>query len=151
MSLTSLAASPKRNTLRAEISKQIECILGFQSGRLARGVAVAAFLALPKIGEFELGAYSNVALHRHRQPAGLDPEKLKAEARASWMLAGFERLVKVLPVSRHDAALDPDAQYPPGSGAPQWIATAPIPAKVVAVVFGYPSERYIPASPLGAK
>ena len=63
----------------------------------------------------------------------------------TWATAGFERLVKVLPALRHDPALNPDIQYPPGHGAPQWVAKTSLRGKVVGVVTGYPNGRYVAA------
>ena len=124
---------------------EIERTLGFHSGRLANGIAVVAPQELPDLSKFDLAAYSQVATHRFQTPTGLNIEKLKIEARASWTITGFERVVKVLPVTRHNASLDPDVQYPPGQGAPQWISRVPLKAKVVAVVTAYPNGRYQPA------
>jgi hypothetical protein len=121
---------------------EIESILGFQPRRFAAGITVAVLMQLPALDQFDLGAYSNVAVHRHRVPEGLDIGVLKANARESWALYGFERLVKVLPAQRHNPNLDPDTQYPPGEGVPQWISRVSLRAKVVAVVTDYPNGRY---------
>lgn len=124
---------------------EIEHILGFHAGRLSAGMAVIALLELPGIQQFELGAYSNVATHRHRPPEGLNLAKVKENARATWTTFGFERLVKVRPQAAHDPGLNPDIQYPPGRGAPQWIVTSPVRGRVVALVAGYPEARYFAA------
>lgn len=124
---------------------EIENILGFRAGRLSGGVAVAVLLELPGLQQFELAGYSQVATHRRGPVEGLNIEKLKAAARETWTTAGFERLVKVLPAIRHDPAMNPDIQYPPGRGVPQWIATVSVRATVVAVVAEYPLGRYIAA------
>lgn len=97
---------------------EIEKILGFHSGRLSGGITVVAMIELPGVQQFDVASYSNVATHRHRIPKGLDIEKIKAEAVKTWATTGFERLVKVLPALRHDPAMNPDIQYPPGHGAP---------------------------------
>ena len=120
----------------------IERILGFHQGRFTGGIAVAALLELPDMQQFELAGYSQVATHRHQVPEGLDIEKIKANAMATWSTVGFERLVKVLPALRHDPNLNPDVQYPPGLGVPQWIATVPLQARVAGVVTVYPNGRY---------
>lgn len=122
---------------------EIEKILGFHSGRLSGGITVVALTQLPAVQNFELAAYSNVATHRYQTPAGLNLEKLKEEAKKTWAVTGSERLVKVLPAVRHDRNLDPDIQYPPGQGAPQWVVKTPLPGKVVGVVTVYPSGRYV--------
>jgi hypothetical protein len=112
-------------------------------------MAVAALLDLPGTHQFEPAAYSNVAKHRFRTPQDLNIEKLKAEARDGWAIAGGNRLVKVLPAVGHNTAMPDELQYPPGEGAPQWILEVPMRAKVVAVVTGYPQGRYRPAEAAG--
>ena len=77
--------------------REVEDILGFHAGRLAQGMIVAALLDLPRLDQFELAAYSNVATHRHVTPGGLDITRVKMNAMASWAVSGFDRLVKVLP------------------------------------------------------
>jgi hypothetical protein len=77
---------------------EIEKILGFHAGRLSGGISVVALTELPSLQQFDLAAYSNVAAHRHQTPVGLDIDKIKADAKASWAITGFERLVKVRPV-----------------------------------------------------
>ena len=124
---------------------EIEKILGFHRGRLSGGIAVVVLTELPDIEEFDLAAYSNVATHRHKTPGGLNIEKIKANAKATWTTIGFERLVKVLPALRHDPAMNPDIQYPPGYGAPQWIAKVSLRGRVVAVITDYPNGRYLAA------
>ena len=124
---------------------EIERILGFRAGRLAHGMVVVALMELPAMDQFELAAYSNVATHRFKTPTDLNIEKIKAEAKASWATSGFERVVKVLPGTAHDPAMNPDVQYPPGQGAPQWISKVKLAAKVVGAVSGYPEARYVAA------
>jgi hypothetical protein len=124
---------------------EIEKILGFHRGRLASGIAVVVLSELPDLQSFDLAAYSNVATHRLQTPAGLDLQKVKANAKASWTLTGFERLVKVLSALRHAPDMHPDLQYPPGHGAPQWIAKVPLRGTVVAVVTDYPNGLYLAA------
>lgn len=124
---------------------EIERILGFHARRLSAGIAVVALLDLPGIQQFDLAAYSNVATHRMVMPEGLNLEKLKSNAKAAWTTTGFERVVKVLPATRHDPLMNPDMQYPPGRGAPQWIANVKLQAKVVGLVTAYPGGRYVAA------
>ena len=124
---------------------EIEKILGYQAGRFSGGIAVVALLQLPELHQFELAAYSNVATHRLKVPPGLNIQKLKTEAKATWSTTGFERLVKVLPAQRHNPGMNPDIQYPPRQGAPQWISAVPLPGKVVGVVTEYPNGRYVAA------
>ena len=120
----------------------IESILGFRAGRFSAGIAVVALTQLPTLQHFELGAYSNVATHHPLSTLGFNVDKLKVHASSTWSIAGPDRLVKVIPSLGHDRTMNPDVQYPPGRGAPQWIATAPILAKVIAIVSGYPNGRY---------
>ena len=124
---------------------EIEKILGFHHGRLLSGIAVVALTELPALQSFDLAAYSHIATHRLKAPTGLDIEKLKTQVRATWTTSGFERLVKVLPATRHDPNMNPDLQYPPGQGAPQWIAKTPLRGIVVAIVTSYPNGYYVPA------
>lgn len=133
----------KEKFIRGRTLADIERSLGFSAGRLREGMAVAALRRLPEPDQFQLAGYSNVATHRHVTPTGLDIERLKATALASWSIVGPERLVKVLPAIRHNPSLEPDLQYPPGDGVPQWIVTPQIDAIVVAVVNGYPNSRFL--------
>jgi hypothetical protein len=107
---------------------------------------VAALVELPGMQQFELAGYSQVATHRHQAPEGLEIEKIKANAMATWSTVGFERLVKVLPALRHDPNLSPDIQYPPGLGVPQWISTVALQALVAGIVTAYPDGRYLAAA-----
>ena len=124
---------------------QIEKILGFHGGRLSQGMTVVGLVRLPAMSEFKVAGYTNVATHRQATPGGLDVEKIKAIARGSWATSGTARLVKVFPTIRNDPSMDPDIQYPPGQGAPQWILSSQVAGKVLAVVTGYPDAR-LPAS-----
>jgi hypothetical protein len=128
---------------------EIERNLGFRAGRLAHGMTVVTLLELPSITEFGLAAYSNVPTHRFVTPSNPNIDKLKANARASWALVGFERLVRVLPAARHNPAVAADIQYPPGQGVPQWIARRPLCGRVVAILTEYPNARYVAASVAG--
>ena len=124
---------------------EIEKILGFHNGRLSSGITVVALTELPGIQDFDVASYSNIATHRHQVPAGVDIQRIKAEAMKTWATVGFERLIKVLPALRHNQALNPDIQYPPGQGVPQWVAKTSLRGKVVGVVTGYPNGRYVAA------
>lgn len=53
---------------------------------------------------------------------------------------------KILGFHRHDPNMNPDIQYPPGYGAPQWIAKVPWRGRVVAVVTDYPNGRCVAAA-----
>ena len=135
----------KEKFIAGRVLAEIERILGFHRGRLTEGIAVVVLTELPDAQGFDLAAYSNVAAHRYKTPEGLNIEKIKANAKATWATIGFERLVKVLPARRHDPNMNPDIQYPPGYGAPQWIAKVPLRGRVVAVITDYPNGRYVAA------
>lgn len=122
----------------------VERTLGFHSGRLAKGARFLALTTLPRLDQFELAAYSMVASHRFISPEGLDINRLKQAALDYWTLIGPNRPVKVHPFIPHDDRLEPDIQYPPGLGAPQWRLIVPLPAVVVDVVMNYPSGSYRP-------
>ena len=113
--------------------QQIESLLGFHPGRLARGASFAALDRLPSINEFETAGYSQVAAHRHRPPTDLDPVGLRRLAMSVWAAAGPDRLVKVVASTPHDFAMSDDSQYPPGQGVPQWRIVLPITGTVAAV------------------
>ena len=116
---------------------ELERILGFQTGRLDKGIVVAALTQLPAAHQFELLGYSQVAEHKHSPDAtkGLDVKKLKEIVlKEAFTLFGYKRLVKVMANQSHNDQLDNDAQYPPGQGVPQWKLISLVDAKVVAIV-----------------
>jgi hypothetical protein len=121
---------------------EIEDILGYRRGRFAMGVVVLRPNRLPLASEFVLAAYSMVAEHHYSQPSGLNIDKLKQLAIASWAHSGPESLVKVWPNIPHNPGLEPDMQYPPGRGAPQWKLIAKIDSIVVDIAEQYPDGRY---------
>jgi len=118
---------------------------GVHSGRLASGIVVAALQELPVPPDFNWAASSQVAGHRFHRPAGVNVDKVKADARSSGATTGLERVVKVLPVTRHHAGLDSDVQNPPGQGAAQGISRVPLKAGVIGTVAAYRNGRYQPA------
>jgi hypothetical protein len=121
---------------------QIEKLLGFHEGRLAKGGVVLALVQLPQMQQFDVAGYSNVALHRWSLPSGLDRDVLKANARRQWAVTGPDRLVKVRPTIGHDSSLRPDFQYPHANGVPQWIVKVPLSAKVTGILSDYPEGLY---------
>lgn len=135
----------KEKFLRGRTLEQIEELIGFHKGRLLKGMTVVALNRQPQPDEFELASYTQIATHRFQQPTGLDIGKIKQMAHSSWSVTGMERLVKILPTIRHDSSMDPDLQYPPGKGVPQWVVKVPVPGTIVAEVTGYPSGRYQPS------
>ena len=124
---------------------EIERLLGFQPGRLSQGATFIKLTELPKAGQFNLAGYSMTAEHRHATPRGLDVVKLKSLAFAQWTLSGRDRLIKVVPAIAHDRLMDPDEQYPPGEGVPQWKLLDPMSGVIVAQP-KTSSEKYIPSN-----
>lgn len=115
---------------------ELESILGFQKGRLDKGMVVAALIQLPSVKQFELLGYSQVASHKFGNDAtkGLDVDKLKEMVmKDTFTLTGFKRLVKVMANTTHNDQLDNDLQYPSGLGVPQWKLTGRLLARVVAI------------------
>jgi hypothetical protein len=128
--------------IQGQTLSEIEHRLGFRSGRFAQGVAVVYFLELPTIDQFDVAGYTNVASHRFRVPEGLNMEKLKKEAMATWKTEGMNRLVKVIPVQHPEPTAGLDGNYPPGDGVPQWICKVKLRAEVASYLSRYPVERY---------
>lgn len=117
----------------------LERILGFHAGRFSNGVWVMKLDRLPLIAEFEVKGYSMVAEHRFAEPSNLNMSRVKQNALESWKTSGPDSLVKIRPEMAHEAGMEPDVQYPPGLGAPQWKLIAPLPATVIAHVTVYPN------------
>lgn len=126
---------------------QVEKILGFHTGRFSQGITVVALLQIPALDQFDIAGYTNVATHRLKTPSSVDVPKLKAIAKGTWTATGLNRLLKVFPTTRHDPSVNPDVQYPPGQGVPQWVLTGQHFGKVLAVVTGYPDARLPPSRP----
>lgn len=127
--------------IKGKTMPELERILGFQKGRLHKGVVVAVLIQMPTIHQFELLGYSQVAEHRFGGTAGLDANKLKEMVlKEAFTLAGPKRLVKVIANTPHSDLLDNDTQYPPGLGVPQWKLTSRVSARVIDIVL--PEEVY---------
>jgi hypothetical protein len=122
--------------------RELEKALGYNPGRFSKGIIVLNLLQMPSKQDFSLAGYSNVAGHRWKEPTDLDVEKLKANAMQEWKLSGQDRLVKIWPNIPHDPSFDPDFQYPPGGGVPQWKSKVSLPAKVSGIVTQYPNGYY---------
>ena len=128
--------------LKGRTLAELESILGYHQGRLSTGMTVVALLQIPGPNDFKLLGYSQVAEHRFNMPSQLDVDKLKQLVmNTAFALDGPNRLVKVLPNTRHNNDLSDDDQYPSGQGIPQWKLTSRIPSRVVAIV--NPGERYV--------
>jgi len=122
---------------------ELERLLGFQKGRLEKGIVVAALLQLPTFHQYELLGYSQVAAHQFNRTVtkGLEVNKLKEMVVSEiFTLSGSKRLVKIMANQPHNDRLGNDTQYPPGQGVPQWKLTTPLFAQVIAVVL--PGKTY---------
>lgn len=149
--MTSFSLEPIRGCITQEryikgkTLKELEDILGYKAGFLERGMRVVALLRLPRIDEFELLGYSQVAEHRVSKAgqSGLDINKIKEIVlRDTFTLVGSKRLVKVIPTVKPVLSGDNDKDFPPGAGVPQWLIkrTCSIPGIVLAEVL--PGEVY---------
>jgi len=127
----------KQKYLAGRSLLELESLLGFHAGRLATGATIAALDRFPQAREFETRGYSQVADHRHATPPGLDMAVIKRLAMAAWAPGGPDRLVRVIAVTKHNADMEDDDQYPPGKGVPQWKLVESIPATVIAVLGGH--------------
>jgi hypothetical protein len=134
----------KEKFIRGRALADLEKLLGFSAGRLRQGIGVIRPCRLPAATEFDLGGYTQVAIHRHETPRGVVPAVLRQNAHDSWTLRGPESLVKIVAFTPHNPELSDDFQYPPGGGIPQWVVKplARVPGVVVALVTGYPGGRW---------
>lgn len=122
---------------------QLEQILGFRSGRLSKGAFIGTLHRLPEPHEFELLGYSNVAEHHFKKPENLDILKLKKLARSTWSALGENQPVKIFPVSEKFSP-DPDLEYPPGWGVPQWKLISLMKFEIVAYIEGNQVAKWAP-------
>jgi hypothetical protein len=123
---------------------ELERLLGFEKGRLDKGIVVATLIQLPNINQFQLLGYTQVAEHKFKStdPEKLDVNKLKEMVmKEAFTLVGNKRLVKVIANTPHNAKIDNDTQYPPGQGIPQWKLISIIPARVTGIVL--PGKSYM--------
>jgi hypothetical protein len=148
--------------IRDKSLAEIERILGFQSGRFLKGVAIYALTQLPKPSQFQFAGYTQVADHRLAQAYGntslsapakgesrqdFDKRILKIKTNIIsnvWATAGSDRLVKLRPLIEHNQNMSSDEQYPPGAGVPQWKLIDGVSARLVCILEKYPSEFYRP-------
>lgn len=110
------------NSIWGSVS-EVEKRLGFHPGRLRQGFFVARLTRLPSIDEFNLGGYTNVSMHRFDAAHKLKEEEIKAlkpKALRAMSDIGARNLIKIIPVIQHNANMDDDQQYPPGTGVQQW-------------------------------
>jgi hypothetical protein len=159
MSITGLYSGcfTKQIYLQGKTLPEIERILGFHAGRLSQGAKFVVATQLPGIDDFDLAGYTQVAGHHTtavygniNSPAGNNAANAyriqKQNAMRSWGLTGTDRLVKVLPAIGHDKDMNPDKQYPPGQGVPQWIVKweRKINCREICEVKDYFNGRFVP-------
>lgn len=129
------------NALILADNRQTERNLGFHPGRLSKGYSILVLKALPLQDAFEfdgttLRSGGRVGLPGATEAADrLRPrvhdqilnergaggyKALQSHVLRQIAVSGRMRLVKVLPDMRHNAALEPDVQYPAGGGFLQW-------------------------------
>jgi hypothetical protein len=125
---------------------ETEAGLGFQRGRLAQGYWIVVLKQLPRPDQFtfdgttlnsggRLGLPVRIEaadklrpkvhdqiLARHGTAGYAD---LQARVLRDVRVQGEQRIAKVLPGTRHDAAMAPSVQYPAGGGGLQWSITPP--------------------------
>jgi hypothetical protein len=139
----------------ARSAADIEKSLGFARGRLAAGWAVLVLtqpltpddfqfsgLTLRSGGRLGLPADDPVADRARRHVTEEMLATYGASGYASMQQAalrgvaitGPDRLVKVLPETRHDPSLPPSAQYPMGGGGLQWTLKRPCGFRVAMLV-----------------
>lgn len=141
-SLINLRGDITTNTwVGARSARALEQSLGYGPGRLAAGWSILvmreklapsdfkfAGLTLRSGGRYGLPANDAAAdkLRPHvydemlREYGADHVEKLKAKFLAQAAYQGPNRIVKVLPVTRHSDAIPPNEQYPMGAGGGQW-------------------------------
>ncbi len=140
--------------MRGVSSSEVEKRLGYRQGRLAGGWTLLFMLSKPFPGEFQFRGYSQTSggvsmghLANPKDPRnseqkliddGFDMKSLKGRIiNETFKTAGAERLAKVIPKNGEFG----DADYPPGSGIPQWTLTKEKAFKVAAIIM--PGEKYM--------
>lgn len=140
-------------------SDQLEDLIGYHRGRLARGWSLLLLKETVAPSEIVLAGYSHFSGGRIGGPqegltretvethaAGfLDMGRVKQSLAESFVIEGPQRIVKVIPATGHDPAMAEPDQYPVGLGIPQWILTAEKTFIVAATV--QPGMRYLGGGP----
>ncbi len=142
----------KQINIQGHTLAEIEKRLGFHKGRLRNGAYFLVAEELPSNSGFLFAGYTQVADHRTAKIYGNinDPKDpggdiKKRNVKRTWSLHGSARLVKVVPVIKHNEHMNLDKQYMPGSGIPQWKLIKPVRFRVESFVSNYPSGRFIPS------
>lgn len=119
----------------------LEAELGFHGGRLAKGYLLLVLRQRLTPADFEFAGITlrsggrlgnpastpaadqlreRVSDQMRREYGAVGYDKMKEKALGNITDSGPQRIIKILPTIRHDAALGPDVQYPPGGGGLQW-------------------------------
>ncbi len=125
---------------------ETEAALGFHRGRLEQGYWILLLTQMPRPDQFRFDGTTLNSGGRLGLPAAtpaadsLRPKihdqilgqrgpvgyaDLQARTLRNIKLQGEHRIAKVLPGTRHDAAMAPSAQYPAGGGGLQWSISPP--------------------------
>jgi len=116
-------------------ARELEARIGDHRGRLDRGWSLLLLKEKVAPGEIALAGYSHLTGGRIGPPEqGLARQTVEADAAGfldmggvkrslaeSFVFAGPQRIVKIIPATGHDPAMREPDQYPVGSGIPQWI------------------------------
>jgi hypothetical protein len=116
----------------------LEDAIGYHRGRLSKGWSLLLLKEKVAPSEIVLAGYSYFSGGRIGHPMRgdvretveaqalgfLDLGRVKQSLADSFVLTGPQRIVKVIPATRHDDAMPEPEQYPVGRGIPQWILTA---------------------------
>lgn len=121
--------------------RRTETNIGYHAGRLTQGYKLLLLKRLPEPKDFELhgntmrsggkfglpgstdaedagrGSVHDSILGQRGQDGYRDFQELALDFTA---VSGSDRLVKILPTTRHDSAMSPSDQYPMGGGFLQW-------------------------------
>lgn len=127
--------------------REIERLLGFNEGRLAKGARFYTPVVIPGINNFEFAGYTQVSTDRIKEVYGdinkrdteikkIEHDEQKRRVAGNWRVYGAERLIKVAPVIS-------TGEYPPGAGVPQWKFIHPITCRLVSFVREW-DGRFIP-------
>ncbi|MES2710276.1 MAG: hypothetical protein V4653_01720 [Pseudomonadota bacterium] len=131
----------KLQRIGARSGSDLEDELGFQCGRLAAGYLVLVLKQPLTAADFEFSGITlrsggrlgnpastgtsdklreRVSEQMRREYGTATYDQMKQRALAGITPTGPSRLIKFLPMTRHDDTLGPDLQYPPGGGGLQW-------------------------------
>lgn len=132
--------------IKPGFESETEAALGFHRGRLAQGYWIMLLKQLPMPGQFSFDGTTLNSGGRLGLPAATETADrlrprvhdqlfaqrgvagytdLQSRVLKDAKVLGEHRIAKVLPGTRHDAAMAPSQQYPAGGGGLQWVITAP--------------------------